>query len=118
MRKKIIQTGLAGLILSEYYVLLSYFKLGIPCIFHKITGLLCPGCGISRMIVAMIHLDFQLAYLYNPVIFVFSPLIIYFCIRLYIAWIKNQSCILNRIEIFLLYVLIITLLIFGIVRNL
>ncbi len=38
----------------------SYLKIGsIPlpdtCIFHNLTGLPCPGCGLSRSIVAAAH---------------------------------------------------------------
>ena len=40
----------------------------IPCIFHKITGLLCPGCGVSRMCLALLRLNFADAWQYNPML--------------------------------------------------
>ena len=117
MSKKLIITGLAGVVCLAYYSLLTFFNIGIPCLFHKITGLLCPGCGITRMILAILHLDFKSAFQYNSVIFVFSPVIIYFIIRLYISWLKSESYKLSLLENIVVYIMLIVLLIFGIVRN-
>lgn len=118
MSRKLIITGLAGVVCLAYYSLLTFFNVGIPCLFHKITGLLCPGCGITRMILAILHLDFKSAFQYNTVIFVFSPVIIYFIIRLYISWLKSESYKLSLLENIVVYIMLIVLLIFGIIRNL
>jgi hypothetical protein len=118
MSRKLIITGLAGVVCLAYYSLLTFFNVGIPCLFHKITGLLCPGCGITRMILAILHLDFKSAFQYNSVIFVFSPVIIYFIIRLYISWLKSESYKLSLLENIVVYIMLIVLLIFGIIRNL
>lgn len=118
MSKKLIITGLAGVVCIAYYFLLTFFNVGIPCLFHEITGLLCPGCGITRMILSILHLDFKSAFQYNPVIFVFSPVIIYFIIRLYVSWLKSKSYKLSLFENIVVYIMLIVLLIFGIIRNL
>lgn len=118
MLKKLLITGLAGVVCLAYYFLLTFFNIGIPCLFHKFTGLLCPGCGITRMVLAILRLDFKSAFQYNQVIFVSSPFIIYLCIRLYISWLINKPYNLSLVEKVLVYVLIIVLLIFGIYRNL
>ena len=39
--------------------------LGIPCVFHQATGLDCPGCGMSRAVLALARLDFAAAFGYN-----------------------------------------------------
>lgn len=31
------------------------FHLGIPCAFHASTGLPCPGCGLTRSVMALLH---------------------------------------------------------------
>lgn len=117
MSKKLIITGLAGVVCVAYYLLLTSFNIGIPCLFHEITGLLCPGCGITRMILAILHLDFKSAFQYNQVIFVLSPVIIYFVIRLYVSWLKSKPYKLSLLENIIVYIMLIVLLIFGIVRN-
>lgn len=117
MLKKFIITGLAGVVCLAYYFLLTFFNVGIPCLFHEFTGLLCPGCGITRMILSILHLDFKSAFQYNQVIFIFSPIILYFIIRLYISWLKSESYKLSLIENIVVYIMLIVLLTFSIVRN-
>ena len=41
------------LIALFYYKLDSLFNISIPCIFHKITNLYCPGCGFTRAIFSL-----------------------------------------------------------------
>ncbi|MES2465233.1 MAG: DUF2752 domain-containing protein [Armatimonadota bacterium] len=42
--------------------------LGLPslCIFHTLTGLPCPGCGITRSVVCCCHLRFADSVVYHP----------------------------------------------------
>lgn len=117
MLKKLIITGLAGVVCIAYYFSLTFFNIGIPCFFHKFTGLLCPGCGITRMILAILHLDFKSAFQYNQVVFIFSPIILYFIIRLYVSWLKSENYKLSLIENIVVYIMLTILLIFGIIRN-
>lgn len=34
---------------------LSGLPWGIPCLFHKFTGLSCPACGTQRALFALLH---------------------------------------------------------------
>ena len=52
-----------------YFIWGKLTGLYIPCLYYKTTGLLCPGCGISRMFLAMARLDFVGAFFHNPVMF-------------------------------------------------
>lgn len=38
----------------------------VPCIFNKLTGLSCPGCGNTRAVLALLRLDLIGAFTYNP----------------------------------------------------
>src|SRR5687767_3538874 len=41
------------------------------CWLHRMTGLPCPGCGLTRSLASVAHLDFGRAFLMHP----FGPLI-------------------------------------------
>ena len=46
-----------------------------PCAFHAITGLHCPGCGLTRMLHALVHGDVARAWAMNPLAMVALPLL-------------------------------------------
>ena len=52
-----------------YYVFIRIFDIAIPCVFHLITGLNCPGCGTTRMVLAFLRFDFKAAFSFQPVLF-------------------------------------------------
>lgn len=41
-----------------------------PCVFNMLTGLLCPGCGGTRALHALLHGDVAAAFAFNPLLFV------------------------------------------------
>lgn len=41
-------------------------KYPLPCLFHIITGLYCPGCGAGRASYSILHGRFYAAFRYNP----------------------------------------------------
>ena len=58
-----------GFFLSSLLVLLlAPALMAVPhvCLFRMISGLPCPGCGITHSIVALFHFDFQAAWKANP----------------------------------------------------
>lgn len=46
-----------------------------PCAFHVITGLHCPGCGLTRTLHALVHGDIARAWAMNPLAIVALPLL-------------------------------------------
>ena len=52
----------------------------IPCIFHSVTDVPCPGCGMTRACIALTHAHFAEAWRYHP----FSFLIV--CLAVGIAF--------------------------------
>jgi hypothetical protein len=46
-----------------------------PCIFHKLTGLDCPGCGSSRGLHCLLHGDLGRAADHNVLLFLALPLL-------------------------------------------
>ncbi|MBQ4153516.1 MAG: DUF2752 domain-containing protein [Oscillospiraceae bacterium] len=53
---------IAGLL---FYLLIKILGHGIPCAYYQKTGLLCAGCGATRMFLSMLRLDFAAAFSYN-----------------------------------------------------
>lgn len=51
------------------------------CIFHSITGLSCPGCGIQRFLHAFMHGHFMEAIHYNYILIILIPYLILFGIE-------------------------------------
>ena len=99
-----------------YYLWLNFTHLGIPCPFRTITGWLCPGCGITHMLIALIQLDFHTAYLENPFLLLTSPFLIGEIIyQRYLQLTKQVNPQWNQV---LLWLYVIALIIFGILRNL
>jgi hypothetical protein len=106
-----------GLTAGVIYFLLTQLGFVIPCIFHRITGFYCPGCGVTRMCINIIKLDFYSAFRSNPAVFVIVPfLAIIFAVRAY-SYLKYGTAKHEKwmtvIEITSLTILII----FGVLRN-
>lgn len=104
----------AGILYIIFYSLTGF---GIPCVFHLLTGLECPGCGATRMIISVFHLDFKAAFKYNAALLVLSPVILFLLIQILIKYIKTGNQTLNKGQSVTLYVLIVLLILFTIVRN-
>ncbi len=50
---------------------------GIPvCLFHALTGLPCPGCGLTRAFSSLLHGQVQAAFAYHPFVFFFLPMFV------------------------------------------
>ena len=54
------------------YLGVSFF-VPLRCPIQWLTGISCPGCGITRALSAVCRLDFATAWYYNPVIFYLLP---------------------------------------------
>ena len=107
--------GMAGLL---YGIFVSYTGIAIPCLFRKVTGLLCPGCGVTGMCVALLHLDWRGAFSCHPVLFVLLlPLTAVFICGA-AGYVQNGRFRFARWQNLILYVSVAALVIFGVVRNL
>jgi hypothetical protein len=79
----------AAIVLMGLYLLRSYDPnvAGNPflaCSFYKLTGWYCPGCGITRALHALLHLDLPRAIAMNALFMLSSPIcvvMIYRCFK-------------------------------------
>lgn len=69
------------------------------------------------MLINMAQMNFAGAFAANPVLFILQLVIYYFIGKMYVCWVIDKNCKWNRIENIVLYALIISLIIFGIIRN-
>ena len=117
VRKRILIIYAAVIGIGALYTVLIYTTgFGIPCLFNQITGLQCPGCGTSRMALAVMRLDFAEGFMYNPVAFVTVPVWILISIGCYLG--RPASLRQGKVLLGIFYVNVAAYVVFGIVRNL
>ena len=116
VRRRILQIYMGVLAVGMAYLLwLKCTGIGIPCMVNQVTGLLCPGCGVSRMFLALLRLDFSGAFRYNSVMFCL------FCywnpVALLCAWGKPKGIRSPRFLYGSLWCSVAALAMFCILRN-
>ncbi len=116
MERKKTLISFIGFMIILYGLSYFVFHQGIPCLFHKVTGFYCPGCGISRMLLSLLSFDFYQAFRFNPLLFILLCITpFYFLIVTFYTKKKGVKYKTpNAVYIFLIIVLIA----FGILRNL
>ena len=101
----------------SYFILGKIFDFYIPCPVYSITGLYCPGCGVTRMFISIFKLDFYQAFRYNQLTFIMLPFFLILFIDYLISIKKNKNSLYKRIPTFVWIILIIVFMAFGIIRN-
>lgn len=75
MKKRVLRIGLVLLALATaawlYGKAVSFLGFGFPCVFYELTGLQCPGCGLTRAVLALARGEFASATQYNPMIWLY-----------------------------------------------
>lgn len=105
-----------GLIVGILYaVFIKITGISIPCLFREITGLKCPGCGITTFFRNMFRGDVKTAISANPSLVIVLPLLGAVLISVYA---RNSWDIKKRWTLWCLYLSLFFLLSFGILRNL
>lgn len=121
MKKRVLKvcTGALALLAAGliYAVWCKTVGIGIPCIFHTITGFYCPGCGVTRMCLALLRLDFKAAFYYNPAVFILLPVFGTVAAIDVVRYIKTGSKKNTKAENIVLWAALAVLLVFGVIRN-
>jgi hypothetical protein len=87
------------------------------CAFHSLTGLNCPGCGMTRALYALLHGNLRLALKDNLLFVVLLAALAVWSARFAFRKLKRQPATFNVPSKFLWTLLIIGIL-FAVVRNL
>lgn len=93
------------------------FGIGIPCPIHALTGLYCPGCGISRMMLALIRGDFGDMFRYNLVLPFILPVLAVLIVYDEVKYIRYGSIVAGKIHNSICIIIIAVLLVYGVIRN-
>lgn len=110
-KKEAIIIGLILLVLSVFVYFQDPSKGPIlPCVFNKITGLYCPGCGMTRAVNAVFKLNFYQAFRFNALIFIMPIMLGFYYGASYLK--KPQ---LAKITLILMLVVALG---YGVLRNL
>lgn len=67
----------------------------IPCLSKKLLGIDCPGCGIQRSLLYIIHGDFIAAFKMYPAIYTMIFLAVYIILNLKMKFKNAQKIILT-----------------------
>ena len=100
-----------------YALFIHFFQLNIPCIFHLITGIRCPGCGFTHGMMALLHLDIRKSLEANILII---PTMLYVAVVYFHTagkYIQTGKYYLTSGHAWLDIVFLVMICVWGIVRN-
>ena len=111
--KKAVVVGIVGL---GYAFFIQKTGYTIPCVFYKITGFYCPGCGVSRMCLSLLKGDIKAAFYANSMIMICIPILCLVGVKSLFDERKYRKIKEKQIDR-ILWGFIIAFLIFGVMRN-
>jgi hypothetical protein len=92
--------------------------LALPCPFRAVTGLLCPGCGVTRLCLALLRGDWAAAWQANPILLLLLPVLAVLLIRTALRYVREGGAIGPKWERGLVWAMVGLLAAWGVVRNL
>lgn len=100
-----------------YYIFYRVTSIGLKCPLYELTGLLCPGCGITRMFTSLLSFDIAGAFYYNAAVLILLPFWCVLIVSHYAEYIKAGTRALKRWHKAILIASIIIMAAYGILRN-
>lgn len=115
LRKVLLKYALlsGGCLLYLQAILLT--GLSVPCYFRLLTGLRCPGCGITHMLMALLQGDLAEAWQANGAVLAGLPVFLALIIYNEAQYVRARPV---HVPNWLLRLLLAYLGVFGVVRNL
>lgn len=111
----------AGLILGiglAYALWVRLTGLAVPCPIRLATGLWCPGCGVTRMCLGLLRLDFKGAWRANPGLLLLLPLLAGLLGQLTVRRVRTGRMKLSPGQNAMVWVMAFAMLLYGAARNL
>jgi hypothetical protein len=88
------------------------------CMFHRLTGLQCPGCGATRCLHALLHGDLRQAAAYNLFFLGLLPVFVVAGVCQWWEALTGRRIPLRRMPPWAVWALFALALVFWVVRNL
>ncbi len=120
MKKRLIRSIIIFIAIALLFLLLLFVtKSDMPsiCLIRQITGLKCPGCGMSRALLSLIQLDIKTAVGYNLLALPILIYIIYIMICAAASYIKSGRVSLFPKPEWLNIAFLVMLIAFTVTRN-
>ncbi len=118
---RIIQTVVTSLCLVTgiiiYVLFFTTTDIGIPCIFHLITGMQCPGCGMTHALSSVVQGNFTEAFQYNALSLTICPIIIIYLLMKAFRYIRTGQEEFSLVEILFLIVNFVICVWYFLLRN-
>lgn len=122
MKERLKKLAIGGAVLvglgMAYTVLILVIGRGLDCPFWKLTGLLCPGCGVTRMCLALLRLDVAAAWRANAALLLALPVLLLLAARMAVLYVRTGQKLPSRGEERVFWALLIYFLAWGVLRNL
>lgn len=69
--------------------------IGIPCLWKSLSGISCPGCGLTSAYISCLKLDLAAAWHANPLIFIVAPAATGILLTDFRAFVRMRSPLLD-----------------------
>lgn len=102
---------------TVYGIFVRCTGLAIPCPIRTLTGMKCPGCGVTGMCMALLRLDFKEAFHCHPMLFILLTPLLAVLAESTRTYIRDGSREMKRWQHIILYMCIALLTGYGVVRN-
>lgn len=116
VKKRLCKVLIISAVILAVCVLI--YVISPACMIKSAFGIECPACGTSRMVSAVLSLDFNTAFQLNPFMFIALPVSVVFAIYEMIKYVKNGYAMRAKWEKGFLIILLVLSIIFMIFRNL
>lgn len=115
---KVLQ-GLAVIIVLGFIYLFVFltFGVGIPCVFHKLTGWKCPGCGMTHAIAELWKKNIKNAFDYNALCVSVLPVNCLYLLYRTVRYVNGNDEGFYIWEYTLLIMLFVVTIGYGVMRN-
>lgn len=118
LRRLILRAALllgGGLVYAAFCIETGW---AVPCLFRRITGLRCPGCGVTRMCLALLRGDLAAAWAASPGLLLLSPFLGLLLLDLAVRYVRTGQRLPGPVERAGIWCAVAWLVLYGVIRNL